>query len=212
MNRTTRIRRMYDILLNHFGDQHWWPAETPWEVAAGALLTQNTSWKNVEQAIQNLKTAKLLTPAQLCRCPEAKLQKLIRPSGYFRQKSERLKILACWWQKTVTTGRKERLNKTELRNELLSLKGVGEETADSILTYAFNIPSFVIDTYTRRIAHRHLGTPEKIKYRELQSIFTAALVEDLVLYQNFHALLVQLGKDLSDSSGCKNECPLCLQL
>jgi endonuclease-3 related protein len=151
------LRDMASRLQKAFGPQHWWPADTPFEVMVGAVLTQNANWKNVEKAIGNLKRAKALSPWAILALTPAKLQKLIRPAGYFRVKEKRLRSVVEWFW-TRARGRPARLKATptlELREELLSVHGVGPETADSILLYALGRPVFVVDAYTRRVLERH---------------------------------------------------------
>lgn len=171
------IRRFYEVLYEAWGAQHWWPAETPFEVIVGAYLTQNTAWTNVERALANLRNAKLLNVDGIRGVKLARLERLIRPSGYFRQKARRLKTFIRFLDRQYG-GSLERLfsQPTEkLREELLSLNGIGPETADSILLYAGNHPVFVVDAYTRRILDRHGILPEKTDYEEIRTLFQEAL-------------------------------------
>jgi endonuclease III related protein len=171
------IQRHYAALYQAWGPQHWWPAETPFEVIVGAYLTQNTAWTNVERALANLRSARLLSVDGIRDVPLEKLQRLIRPSGYFRQKAERLKTFVAYLDKCYA-GSLERLfsEPTEkLRAELLNLNGVGPETADSILLYAGNHPVFVVDAYTRRILARHEIIPENAPYEQVRQLFERAL-------------------------------------
>ncbi len=171
------IRLFYRSLYRAWGEQHWWPAETPFEVIVGAYLTQNTAWKNVELALANLRAAKVLSVEGIRRVHLAKLERLIRPSGYFRQKAKRLKTLVEFLDKKYD-GSLEQLflqPTGTLREELLALNGVGPETADSILLYAGNHPVFVVDTYTRRILNRHGILPAKTDYEDIQKLFERAL-------------------------------------
>jgi endonuclease-3 related protein len=173
------LRTYYRVLFRAWGPQHWWPAETPFEVVVGAYLTQNTAWTNVERALENLRSARLLSVAGIRRVPLARLQRLIRPSGYFRQKAQRLKIFVAFLDKRYG-GSLARLfaQPTEkLRGELLNLNGVGPETADSILLYAGGHPVFVVDAYTRRILSRHDILPEGTDYEEIRQLFQRALEE-----------------------------------
>src|SRR5690348_12951317 len=173
----SKIRRYYWALYGAWGRQHWWPAESAFEVIVGAYLTQNTAWTNVERALANLRSARLLTVAGIRDMPLEELQQLIRPSGYFRQKAERLKTFVAYLDRHYA-GCLERLfsKPTEkLRAELLALDGVGLETADSILLYAGNHPVFVVDAYTRRILARHEIVPEKATYEEIRQLFESAL-------------------------------------
>jgi endonuclease-3 related protein len=156
------LRAYYHALYNRWGAQHWWPARTRFEVIVGAYLTQNTAWTNVERALANLRREHALSLAGIRRLPVAELQRLIRPSGFFRQKARRLKTFF-----DQPTGR--------LREELLNLNGVGPETADSILLYAGNHPVFVVDAYTRRILERHEILPEKSDYEDIRELFQRSL-------------------------------------
>ena len=152
-----RLTEIYNLLFERFGPQHWWPGETQFEIIVGAILTQNTNWTNVEKAISNLKGKDLLTPGKLYEVDTAKLAELIRPAGYFNIKAKRLKNFLVWFFKRYD-GQLEELENVpvaKLREELLSIKGVGPETADSILLYALNKPTFVVDAYTARVAVRH---------------------------------------------------------
>jgi endonuclease III related protein len=171
------IRRYYQVLYEAWGAQHWWPAETPFEVIAGAYLTQNTAWTNVERALANLRKAKLLSVEGIRGVKVTRLERLIRPSGYFRQKARRLKTFISFLDRQYD-GSLERLFSQptgKLREELLSLNGIGPETADSILLYAGNHPVFVVDAYTRRILDRHGILPEKSDYEEIRKLFQQSL-------------------------------------
>ncbi|HTS34352.1 MAG TPA: hypothetical protein VMH04_01705 [Candidatus Solibacter sp.] len=171
------LRRYYDALYREWGAQHWWPAESAFEVIVGAYLTQNTAWGNVERALENLRQAGILSVEGIRRVTIARLEKLIRPSGYFRQKAARLKTFVKFLDKEYG-GSLEHLfsQPTEkLREELLKLNGVGPETADSILLYAGNHPVFVVDAYTRRILERHEILPPNADYEEIRELFQTAL-------------------------------------
>jgi endonuclease III related protein len=171
------IRAYYRALSVAWGAQHWWPAETCFEVIVGAYLTQNTAWTNVEKALANLRTAQLLSVEGIRRVPLARLERLIRPSGYFRQKAKRLKTFVAFLDK-MYDGSLDRLFAQptgKLREELLELNGVGPETADSILLYAGNHPVFVVDAYTRRILGRHGILLQKAGYEEIRNLFEKAL-------------------------------------
>jgi endonuclease III related protein len=171
------LRRYYHALYRAWGAQHWWPAESAFEVIVGAYLTQNTAWVNVKHALENLRQAEILSIEGIRRVRLARLEKLIRPSGYFRQKAARLKTFIAFLDQQYD-GSLERLfsQPTEkLREELLNLNGVGPETADSILLYAGNHPVFVVDAYTRRILTRHEILPEKAAYEEVRELFERAL-------------------------------------
>lgn len=193
-------------LLNHFGPQHWWPAKTPFEVMVGAILTQNTAWSNVERAIRHLEEAGALDPKVIFSLDVFQLEKLVRPSGFFRVKAARLKALV-WHIMEEFQGDVEAMGLRpgwELRGDLLTLHGVGEETADSILLYALGKPFFVVDAYTKRILKRCglIGGLES--YGEVQRLFMDALPGDVELFREYHALLVALGKGY-----CKTRDPRC---
>lgn len=175
--REAELRTYYQILYSRWGAQHWWPARTRFEVIVGAYLTQNTAWANVELALENLRRARVLSLAGVRRLPLAELQRLIRPSGYFRQKARRLKIFVAFLDKTYGGSLKKLFAQPtdRLRAELLNLNGVGPETADSILLYAGNHPVFVVDAYTRRILDRHEILPEQSDYEEIRDLFQRSL-------------------------------------
>ncbi len=172
-----QIRKIYKTLSRAWGPQHWWPAQSRFEVIVGAFLTQNTNWSNVELAIRRLRAAKVLSVAGIRKTPLKKLEELVRSSGYFRQKAMRLKNFVSFLDEKHGGSVAKLLSRPteELREELLSLNGVGPETADSILLYAGQHPVFVIDAYTRRVAARHQIAPETAKYDELRTIFESAL-------------------------------------
>ena len=198
------IRRIYDILFNTFGPQHWWPGDTPLEIAIGAILTQNTSWRNVEKAINNLKKEGVLDLKKLLELSPEYLKELIRPAGFYNQKTERLRSFLLWLNKRG--GCLTEINETteKVREELLKIKGIGKETADSILLYAMNRPIFVVDAYTKRILSRHNIIKEKADYDTVQALFISSLPVEVPLYKEYHALLVKLGKDY-----CRSRNPLC---
>ncbi len=196
--------KVYETLLTTFGPQNWWPAEGPEEMIIGALLTQNTTWKNVEKALANLRSHNQLSFSAISTLPLPELQKRIKPSGYFRQKSERLKALAT---AIINAGGLRQLAQKEtldLRTWFIALKGVGPETADSILLYAFKRPLFVIDAYTLRICKRHNWLPSSTDYAKAQNYFSCQLAPDPAIFNEFHALLVQIGKNF-----CRPKNPLC---
>ena len=171
------IRKFYRTLYRAWGPQHWWPAETPFEVIVGAYLTQNTSWTNVERAMENLRRARVLSVEGIRTLNLARLERLIQPSGYFRQKAKRLKTFISFLDDRYE-GSLERMfaqPTAKLREELLALNGIGPETADSILLYGGNHPAFVVDAYTRRILERHQILPEKADYEEIRSLFEQSL-------------------------------------
>lgn len=172
------IRNYYDVLYRAWGAQHWWPAETPFEVIAGAYLTQNTAWTNVERALQNLRRAEVLTMEGIRRIRLVRLEPLIRPSGYFRQKAKRLKTFISFVDKQYEGSLDRMFSQPtdSLREQLLNLNGVGPETADSILLYAGNHPVFVVDAYTRRVLDRHGILPQKADYEEIRQLFQKSLL------------------------------------
>lgn len=205
------INDAFELLFNCYGRQYWWPGETPWEVCTGAVLTQNTNWRNVEKAIELLKLNNALCPEKILNLPSDKLEQAIRPSGFFRLKAVRLRAAAEWWMKysaEVAAGAKNKREMLKWRESLLAVNGIGPETADSILLYCFELPVFVIDTYTRRISNRHFGTLENISYQELQKIFMDNLPEDVNMYNEYHALLVKNSKEFCHKNICAPECPL----
>ncbi len=225
------IRKIYDYLLAFYGPQGWWPLtelhETgginptktgsvqgyhpadytypqtrnqQFEIICGALLTQNTSWIQVEKALLNLKQIHSLSSEEILSLELETLKEAIKPAGYYNQKAERLKILACWFS--------ELKNRIPAREELLSLKGVGSETADSILLYAFKQPSFVVDAYTRRILTNLSLIDEKASYNEIKALFEKNLPQDLAVYQEYHALLVEHAKRYYLKKNSYAKCPL----
>lgn len=171
------IRRYYDLLYRAWGAQHWWPAETQFEVIVGAYLTQNTAWINVERALNNLRRADLLSLEGIRKVRRARLERLIRPSGYFRQKAQRLKTFVAFLDQEYAGSLDRMFSEPtgRLREQLLALNGVGPETADSILLYAGNHPVFVVDAYTRRILDRHGILPEKAPYEDIRELFESSL-------------------------------------
>ncbi len=189
-----RLRAVYRRLLTRYGPQHWWPARTPFEVIIGAVLTQNTSWTNVERAIANLEAAGALEPDALLALPEPRLAGLLRPSGYFNVKATRLRAVVAWYVAQGGYARLRRWATPHLRRALLDLHGVGPETADDILLYAFGRPVFVIDAYTRRLLSR-LGLAEGTEpYEGLRAACELALGADAPLFNEYHALIVRHAK------------------
>lgn len=204
---SSRLQEIYDTLYTAFGPQHWWPGETPFEVLIGAVLTQNTAWTNVERAIANLKAADALSLDGLAALDTVILAELIRPSGYYNQKAARLQGLIRYI--TDNHGDLDAFfdqDTESLREELLSLKGIGPETADSIALYAAGKPTFVVDAYTHRIFSRHNLIAEEAGYHEIREMFMDGLPEDVPLYNEYHALIVRLGKEY-----CKKSKPRCEQ-
>ena len=201
---------MYDLMLNHFGPQHWWPAEDALEMMVGAILTQNTSWNNVEKAIKNLKKRSILNIKALHGISVPELAEEIRTAGYFNIKAARLKNLIKFIVERYDGDISMLLmEKTDvLREGLLSIRGVGPETADSILLYAVERPVFVIDSYTHRILNRHGLADDQASYYELQELFMDNLVEDTGLFNEFHALIVRIGKQYCRRKPLCDRCPL----
>ena len=201
------ILKLYEFLFDHYGPQRWWPCRSGerWEIIAGAILTQNTAWTNVEKAIKNLLAEDIMSPQKVLEISDDKLQELIRPAGFFKQKRAYLKAMAQFMiEQEVTFEKSDEI--WTLRKQLLAVKGVGRETADSILLYAFDKPIFVIDAYTRRVAERHLNLDGKASYDTLQKIFMDHLPHDAVLYNEYHALIVALCKESCKKSGCGEIC------
>lgn len=205
------LKDYFNALYDAFGPQRWWPGRSRFEVIVGAILTQSTSWTNVESAIRNLRAARLLAPHAIDGAPFAKLARLVRPSGYFRQKAKKLKAFVHFlaYDCGGSLSRMFRTPTTVLRSQLLSIYGIGPETADSILLYAGKHPVFVIDAYTRRILERHGLAASKHSYEDLRSLFESNLPCDPQLFNEFHALIVQTGKHFCRKSKalCGN-CPL----
>jgi len=198
----------YEALFAAFGPQHWWPGLTRFEVIVGAILTQNTSWSNVSLAIENLRRNRLLTVSAIASIRSSRLQRLIRPSGYFRQKTKTLKAFVRFLQ-TEYAGSLTQMFKTPtltLRRQLLAVRGIGPETADCILLYAGKHPVFVVDAYARRILERHGHTTATASYEDIRAIFERSLAPDSAIYNEFHALIVQVGKQF-----CRPGVPRCGQ-
>jgi len=206
-----QLQRIYKVLLKHFGPQRWWPGDSAFEVIVGAILTQNTNWSNVSRAIANLKQAGVLSPDRLYRLDSRTIARLIRPSGYYRLKTKRLKsfleVLNGKYGNNSARMKKRPL--TALRQELLAINGVGPETADSILLYAFDKPVFVVDAYTRRVFSRHLLLAPDAAYDTVQRYCMERLAADAAMFNEFHALIVRLAKEycLKNNPRCKT-CPL----
>ena len=191
-----RLSEIYELLLEAYGPQHWWPAESPLEVLVGAVLTQNTNWQGVEKAMASLKLHNLLNSHKLQAIPTEDLARLIKPAGYYNLKAHRLKNLIAFVTEAYS-GDLETMGQAEtdrLRKELLAVNGVGPETADSILLYALEKPVFVVDTYTYRIMSRHGLVGEEVSYDELQQLFIQHLPVEVKLFNEYHALLVRVGK------------------
>jgi len=201
----TSLLDVYHRLFDHHGPQHWWPAETPLEMIIGAILTQSAAWTNVGKAIGNLKASGCLSIEGLRNLPQDELARLIYPSGYYKVKARKVKAFVEWLEEGYSGDRNRlfALDTPTLRQELLSVHGVGEETADSIILYAAHQPIFVIDAYTRRIITRLGLAPRKETYAAFQSLFMDSLPHEEPLFNEYHALLVQHGKSV-----CRKN-PLC---
>lgn len=211
MNRAAAITGMYHTMLAALGPSRWWPGDTPFEIAVGAILTQNTNWRNVEKAIANLKARDLLSARALHALDRGELAELIRPAGYYNIKATRLgnflNFLKDEAEFEIESLKVQEMD--ELRNKILTINGIGPETADSILLYALEMPTFVVDTYTHRLMGRHGLAFEGIDYHELRALFMDALPEDVALYNEFHALIVRVGKDwCRKKAGLCATCPL----
>lgn len=205
-----RLKELYQLLFTAFGPQGWWPGETPFEVALGAILTQNTNWQNVARVISGLKAEGLLEPEALGSLTEAELAERLRPAGYYNLKARRVKNFLAFFAHHYDNSM-ERLAAEDwqkLRSKLLKLNGIGPETADSILLYALNHPSFVVDAYTFRILSRHGLVSDPCSYEDLRQLFMENLPAEVSLYQEFHALLVRLGKDFCRPRPRCSGCPL----
>jgi len=181
------FRLIYDTLYNAYGEQYWWPADSFEEIIIGTILTQNTNWTNVEKAIANLKRAQLCGLSQIANADHERLAALIRPSGYFNQKAKRLQIVA----RAIDVSNIENADLWESRKQLLSINGIGPETADSILLYAFNKPIFVVDTYTKRMFMRLGLKLDNYSYETIQTSFMNNLEHDVQLFNEYHALIVR---------------------
>ena len=204
------LMKIYGRLYEAYGSMHWWPGDTPFEVMVGAILAQNTSWRNVEKAIQNLKARRVLYVKGIHSLKRSQLASLIRSSGYYRIKAHRLKGFVDFiieeYGGSVEKMRRERLE--VLRRKLLKVKGIGPETADSILLYGLRKPIFVVDAYTKRILSRHGIISEKATYEEIQKFCMNHLRHKEKLFNEYHALLVHLGKTLCKKMPTCDRCPL----
>jgi endonuclease-3 related protein len=206
MTMTGNLIEAYERLLGAFGPQHWWPGDSPFEIMVGAVLVQNTAWRNVERAIANLRAAGVMEPRALYALPPEELAELIRPAGYYQVKTRRLRNLL----KFVIDkhdGSLERMFRTDvatLRDHLLAIHGIGPETADAILLYAGGMATFVVDTYTHRVLARHGWIGYEADYHEIKDHFESALPADAALYNEYHALLVRVGKEF-----CRRAAPQC---
>jgi endonuclease-3 related protein len=205
-----QLRQIYRLLLDSFGPQHWWPGQTRFEIMVGAILTQNTSWSNVAKAIANLNAAGCLEPTALHALDTGELETLIRPAGYFRLKAKRLRNFTQWLfdEYEGNLARLDEIDTHRLREELLGISGIGPETADSILLYALDRPVFVVDAYTARVAVRHGLIEPELTYEMLQDLFASNLEADVSLFNEYHALLVHVGKDFCKPKPRCSTCPL----
>ncbi|MDP1707532.1 MAG: endonuclease [Gammaproteobacteria bacterium] len=191
-----RLQTLYRSLYRQHGAQHWWPGETPFEVMVGAVLTQNTAWRNVERAIANLRAVQLLSPTAITGTPHARLAQLLRPSGYFNVKARRLHSYCRWYNEQGGFDALTRLDTARLRTALLAVHGIGPETADDILLYAFQRPVFVVDAYTRRLLSRLALIQGNESYETLRATIEGQLgrADRLALFNEFHALIVMHAK------------------
>ncbi len=193
---TTPLLTYYNDLRRRYGPQHWWPADSPFEVMVGAILTQNTAWSNVEKAVATLKAHGLLDPGRILETDEETLGLAIRSAGTFRIKAKRLRVFVRWYVDRGGTPRKLRaLGLARLREELLAISGIGPETADSILLYGLGLPTFVVDRYTWRVLTRHALIPEDTSYDEMKELFEGNLERKASLFNEYHALIVRVGKE-----------------
>lgn len=205
-------RRIYQELLAVYGPSGWWPGDSEFEILVGAVLTQNTAWTNVEKALANLKSANLLSPQAVIDTEPARLAKLIRPSGYFNVKTKRLRAICLWVVERGGIDNLHKLSTAELRAALLEVHGVGPETADDILLYAFRRPVFVVDAYTRRIFSRLGLITGTEHYETLRQSFEMALGEDISVYCEYHALIVRHAKHVCRKTPLCEQCclaPMC---
>jgi endonuclease-3 related protein len=204
--KTNNYSDAYRLLYDHFGPQDWWPGDTPFEIMVGAILTQNTNWSNVQKAIHNLKSEGLLSYRSLSQLTADEIAQFIRPAGYYNIKAQRLKnlldMLTITYKGELALFFGDELGSA--RENLLAVKGVGPETADSILLYACGHPVFVVDMYTHRVFSRHNMLEEETDYTMIQDVLLAHLPEDMQLYNEFHALIVRVGNTF-----CKKTKPLC---
>lgn len=208
--RNDGLMQIYDKLYERFGPRHWWPGDTAFEIIVGAILTQNTAWANVEKAIRNLKSKELLTPGKLYRINIKILAGLIRPAGYYNIKAKRLKAFLKFLFERYDGSLKKMFFRRlpDLRGELLSVNGIGPETADSILLYAAGKPVFVVDAYTKRIFSRHKFIRPAATYDDVQRFFMDNLPRDVKLFNEYHALIVELGKNICKTKPRCQICPL----
>jgi len=208
---STKLMEAYERMLAKFGPQHWWPGDSPFEIMVGAVLVQNTSWRNVEHAINNLRDAGVMEPRALYNVPPEELAELIRPAGYYQLKTKRLRNLLRFLVEEHDGSLESMFSVglASLREQLLAINGVGPETADAILLYAGGLPTFVVDTYTLRVLARHGWLDYDASYDDIKDYFESTLPEGAELYNEYHALLVRVGKDYCKRTDPKCEaCPL----
>jgi endonuclease-3 related protein len=212
--RNRLLMRYYEALMARFGHRNWWPGESPFEVCVGAVSTQNTAWTNVAKAIRNLKEASVLDPLSIYEMSHDRLAALIRPAGYFNVKAVRLKNFVSHLVERHVADLNSlfRSDVPDLREELLSIRGVGRETADSIILYAAGKPIFVVDAYTKRVLHRHGLVDDRADYDSVQNLFHANLPKDTALYNDFHAQFVAVGHHYCKKTPKCDQCPLNLFL
>ena len=207
---TDTLSEYYARMSAHYGPTHWWPGDSAFEIAIGAILTQNTAWTNVEKAIINLKRAQLLSPSAMLAADVGALEEALRPSGYFRQKAKRVRLFCTHLIEHYggSVSRMARRPLMELRPELLALHGIGPETADDILLYACAMPVFVVDAYTRRIFSRHGLVPPNISYEPLRAFFEEHLKHDVPMFKEYHGVIVWTAKDFCRTRPKCEGCPL----
>ena len=205
-----KLMQFYQALLDRYGPQHWWPGDGAFETMVGAVLTQNTNWNNVEKALANLKQADKLSPQAIDRLGPEELAKLIRPAGYFNIKARRLKNLVRWFliQYHASIEALAQSSIDRLREELLAVKGIGPETADSIILYGLHKPTFLVDTCTARLLVRHGCIDPESNYQDVKDFCEGHLPPDVPLYNEFHALIVRVGKEHCKTRARCENCPL----
>jgi len=206
--RASSLKKTFERLLFHYGPQHWWPADSPFEVMVGAVLTQNTAWSNVARAISNLKEDGRLAPEAIVGLSDAALAELIRPAGYFNVKARRLKNFCQWYLDQGGYDVLSSLETPNLRKRLLSVNGIGPETADDMLLYAFNRPVFVVDAYTRRLFSRLGNVNGNEDYEFLRTMFEKKIGPDVPKYNEYHALIVRHAKEICRTLPRCNDCCL----
>nr|WP_072515183.1 endonuclease III domain-containing protein [Ndongobacter massiliensis] len=200
------LKAIYQTLYAYYGDLHWWPADSPFEVMVGAVLTQNTAWTNVEKAIRQFEGE--LSPERVVQLSSDELEAIIRPAGFYRQKAQYLKAVSEWFLCYDADPKRVRsCSPDAIRSELLAVRGVGNETADSILLYAFDFPAFVIDAYTIRLFQR-IPLNAGNKYMEIKRFCEAQIPKDAILYNRFHALIVENAKEHCRKKPLCDDCPL----